>query len=124
MRKHSLFSPTQGMEYVHRTATTTTFYIDNSQHPLIIDSDAHCSIVAKDYLYNLFPNWERKLLTTKVKEYKSASGKMKSIGTIITERIIPHRNGNIRLNPEFVVLKDAQNQGFLLETDYRRMYSI
>ncbi|MBW0492548.1 hypothetical protein O181_032263 [Austropuccinia psidii MF-1] len=49
---------------------------------------------------------------------------MTSIGTIIKEIIIPHRKGNIRLNPEFFVLEDANIQGFLLGTDYQRMYGI
>ncbi|MBW0491444.1 hypothetical protein O181_031159 [Austropuccinia psidii MF-1] len=38
--------------------------------------------------------------------------------------IIPHRKGNIRLNPEFVVLDDDHIQGFLLGIDYQRMYGI
>ncbi|MBW0536874.1 hypothetical protein O181_076589 [Austropuccinia psidii MF-1] len=49
---------------------------------------------------------------------------MTSIGTIIKEMIIPHGKGNIRLNTEFVVLNDAHIQGFLLGTDYQRMYGI
>ncbi|MBW0537831.1 hypothetical protein O181_077546 [Austropuccinia psidii MF-1] len=49
---------------------------------------------------------------------------MTSIGTIIKEIIIPHRKGNIRLNPEFVFLEDAHIQGFLLGTDYQRIYGI
>ncbi|MBW0541854.1 hypothetical protein O181_081569 [Austropuccinia psidii MF-1] len=49
---------------------------------------------------------------------------MASIGTIIKEINIPHRKGNIRLNPEFVVLYDAQILGLLLGTDYQRMYGI
>ncbi|MBW0561153.1 hypothetical protein O181_100868 [Austropuccinia psidii MF-1] len=49
---------------------------------------------------------------------------MKSIGTIIKEMIITHRKGNIRLNTEFVVLDDAHMQGFLLGTDYQKMYGI
>ncbi|MBW0483142.1 hypothetical protein O181_022857 [Austropuccinia psidii MF-1] len=49
---------------------------------------------------------------------------MTYIGTIIKEIIIPHRKGNIRLNPEFVVLEDAHITGFLLGTDYQRMYEI
>ncbi|MBW0543732.1 hypothetical protein O181_083447 [Austropuccinia psidii MF-1] len=49
---------------------------------------------------------------------------MTSIGTIIKEIIIPHRKGNIRLNPEFVVLDDAHIQVFLLGTNYQRMYGI
>ncbi|MBW0484545.1 hypothetical protein O181_024260 [Austropuccinia psidii MF-1] len=49
---------------------------------------------------------------------------MTSIGTIIKEIIIPHRKGNITLNPEFVVLDDAHIQGFLLGTDYQSIYCI
>ncbi|MBW0572760.1 hypothetical protein O181_112475 [Austropuccinia psidii MF-1] len=49
---------------------------------------------------------------------------MTSIGTIIKEIIIPHRKGNIRLNPESVVLDYAHIQGFLLGTDYQMMYGI
>ncbi|MBW0475151.1 hypothetical protein O181_014866 [Austropuccinia psidii MF-1] len=40
------------------------------------------------------------------------------------EIITPHRKGNIRLNPEFVMLDDAHIQGFLLGTDYHRIYGI
>ncbi|MBW0544247.1 hypothetical protein O181_083962 [Austropuccinia psidii MF-1] len=98
-----LVTPTKVMAYINGTATKMTLCIENSQHPLIIDSGAHCSIA---------------------KNFKSASGKMTSIGTIIKEIIIPHRKGNIRLNPEFIVLDDAHIQGFLLGTDYQRMYGI
>ncbi|MBW0511160.1 hypothetical protein O181_050875 [Austropuccinia psidii MF-1] len=82
------------------------------------------SNVARNYLYQHFPNLEKQLSPTKAKNIKSASGKMKSIGTIVQEMIIPHRKGTIRLNPEFVVLEDAQIQGFLLRTDNQRMYGI
>ncbi|MBW0541831.1 hypothetical protein O181_081546 [Austropuccinia psidii MF-1] len=101
-----------------------TVCIENAQHSLIIDSGAHCSIVARNYLDNHFPNWEKQLLPTKEKNFKSASGKMTSIGTIIKEIIIPHWKGNIRLNQEFVVLYNAHIQGFFLGTDYQRMYVI
>ncbi|MBW0575249.1 hypothetical protein O181_114964 [Austropuccinia psidii MF-1] len=101
-----------------------TVSIDHAQHPLIIDSGAHCSIVARNYLDNHSPNWENQLFPIKAKNFKSASGKMTSIGTIIKEIIIPHREGNIRLNPEFVVLYDSHIQGFLLGADYQRIYGI
>ncbi|MBW0587288.1 hypothetical protein O181_127003 [Austropuccinia psidii MF-1] len=101
-----------------------TVCIDNSQHPLIIDSGAHRYIVARNYLDNHFPNWDNQLLPTKAKNFKSDSGKMTSNGTIIKEIIIPHRKANIRLNQDFVVLDDAHIQGLLLGTDYQRMYGI
>ncbi|MBW0548257.1 hypothetical protein O181_087972 [Austropuccinia psidii MF-1] len=119
-----LVTPTKGMAYINGTATKVTFWIDNAQHPLIIDSGEHCSIVAREYVSNHFPNWEEQLLPTKAKNFKIASGKMTSIGTIIKEIIIPHRKGNIRLNPESVVFNDAHIQGFLMGTDYQRMYGI
>ncbi|MBW0567473.1 hypothetical protein O181_107188, partial [Austropuccinia psidii MF-1] len=73
------------MAYIHGTATKVTVFIENAQHALIIESGAHCSILARTYLDNHFPNWEEQLLPTKAKNLKSASGKMTSIGTIIKE---------------------------------------
>ncbi|MBW0475749.1 hypothetical protein O181_015464 [Austropuccinia psidii MF-1] len=119
-----LVTPTKGMVNIHGTATKMTVYIENAQHPLMIDSGAHCSIVAGNYLENHFPNWEKQLFTTKEKKFKRSLGKMTSIGTIMKEIIIPHRKDNIRLNPESVVLDDSHIQGFLLETHYQRMYDI
>ncbi|MBW0486591.1 hypothetical protein O181_026306 [Austropuccinia psidii MF-1] len=47
---------------------------------------------------------------------------MTSIWKIIKGIVITHRKGNIRLNPELVVLDDAHIQVFLLGTDYQKMY--
>ncbi|MBW0555567.1 hypothetical protein O181_095282 [Austropuccinia psidii MF-1] len=119
-----LVTPAKGMAYIHGTATKMTVFMDNAQHPLIIDSGAHFFIVARNHLDNHFPNWENQLFPTNSKSFKSESGKMTPIGTIIKEIIIPHRRGNMRLKPEFVILDDAHIQGFLLGTDYQRMYGI
>ncbi|MBW0506112.1 hypothetical protein O181_045827 [Austropuccinia psidii MF-1] len=51
-----LVTPTKGMAYIHGRATKMTVCIDNAQNPLIIDSGAHCSIVARNYWDNHFPN--------------------------------------------------------------------
>ncbi|MBW0486458.1 hypothetical protein O181_026173 [Austropuccinia psidii MF-1] len=112
------------MAYIHGKAIKMTVFINNSQHPLIIDSGADFSIVAKDYLNNQFPNLEKQLLPTKATNFKSEAGKITHIGTIIKEITIPHRKVNIRLKPEFVVLDDAHIQGFLLGTVYQRLYGI
>ncbi|MBW0489507.1 hypothetical protein O181_029222 [Austropuccinia psidii MF-1] len=119
-----LVTQTKGIAYIHEKATQMTVCIDNGQHPLIIDSGAHCSIAAINYLDNHFPNWENQLFPTEEKNFMSASGKMTSIETIIKDIIIPHRKDKIRLNPEFIVLDDAHIQGFLLGTDYQRMHGI
>ncbi|MBW0558129.1 hypothetical protein O181_097844 [Austropuccinia psidii MF-1] len=119
-----LVTPTKGMAYIHGKATKMTVFIDNSQHPLIIESGAHCFVVARNYLDTHFPNWENQRFPPKAKNFKSATGKMTSIGTIIKGIIIPHSKSNIRLSPDFVVLDYAHIQGFLLGRDYQRMYGI
>ncbi|MBW0514728.1 hypothetical protein O181_054443 [Austropuccinia psidii MF-1] len=112
------------MACIHGTATKMTLFVDNAQHPSKIYSGEHCSIVPRECLHKNFANWENQLLPTKAKNFQSASGKMTSIGAIIKEIIIPHIKGNIRLNPEFLMLEDSHIQGFLLGTDYQRIYGI
>ncbi|MBW0484930.1 hypothetical protein O181_024645 [Austropuccinia psidii MF-1] len=46
-----LVTPTKGMSYIHGTATKMTVFIDNPQHPVIIDSGTHCSIVARNIFW-------------------------------------------------------------------------
>ncbi|MBW0466329.1 hypothetical protein O181_006044 [Austropuccinia psidii MF-1] len=101
-----------------------TVFVCSAQHPFISDSGAHFSIVAKEYLDKHFPNWEKKRLPTKEMNFKSTSENVTLIGTVIKEIIIPHREGNIRINPESVVLEDSHIQGFLLATHFQRMYGI
>ncbi|MBW0485636.1 hypothetical protein O181_025351 [Austropuccinia psidii MF-1] len=119
-----LVTQTKGMAYIHGSATKMTVCVVNYQHPLIIDSGEHCSVVAREYLDNHFLSWEKELLPTKAKSFTSASEKMTSIGKTIEGIVIPHRKDNIRLNPEFVVLEDAHIQGLILGTYYQRMYGI
>ncbi|MBW0485198.1 hypothetical protein O181_024913 [Austropuccinia psidii MF-1] len=124
-----LITPTKGMEYIHGTATKMTVCIDNAQHPLIIDSGAHCSIVARNYLDNHFPNWENQPFPTKAKNFKSASGKMTSIGKIIKEIIIPHRKGNIRPNAELpedvgINIDNSKNRHITIGTNKEKKFSL
>ncbi|MBW0544209.1 hypothetical protein O181_083924 [Austropuccinia psidii MF-1] len=67
-----LITPTKGMAYIYGTATKMTVCIDNTQHPLIIVSGVHFSIVARNYLDHHLQNWEKQLLPTKAKNLKSS----------------------------------------------------
>ncbi|MBW0486916.1 hypothetical protein O181_026631 [Austropuccinia psidii MF-1] len=113
-----LVTPTRGRAYINGSATRMTVCIDNAQHPLRIESGEHCPIVARKYLDKHFSNWEKQLFPAKENNFKIESGNTTSIGNIIKEMIIPHRKGNIRLNPEFVVLKYGNIPGFLLGKYY------
>ncbi|MBW0496834.1 hypothetical protein O181_036549 [Austropuccinia psidii MF-1] len=99
-----LVTPAKGMAYIHGTATKMTLFVNNAKHPLIIDNGANFSIVAKEYLEKKILTWENQLFQTKAKNYRIVSEKMTSIGTIIKEIRIPYRKGDIRCNPELVVL--------------------
>ncbi|MBW0482238.1 hypothetical protein O181_021953 [Austropuccinia psidii MF-1] len=54
-----LVKPTKGMAYIHGKVTKMTVCIENAQQPWIIDSGAHSSIVARNYLDHHLPNWEK-----------------------------------------------------------------
>ncbi|MBW0524434.1 hypothetical protein O181_064149 [Austropuccinia psidii MF-1] len=77
--------------------------------------------MAKTYWEKHFQNWENQLFAIKVKNFESTSGEMNPIETIIKEIIMPHRIGNIRIIPEFVVLEDAHIEGFLFGSDLQKM---
>ncbi|MBW0540312.1 hypothetical protein O181_080027 [Austropuccinia psidii MF-1] len=70
-----LVTPTKGMAYIHGTATEMTVCIENSQNPLIIDSGAHCSIVARDYLDNHFPHWKKQHPPPRQRALKVSQGR-------------------------------------------------
>ncbi|MBW0585353.1 hypothetical protein O181_125068 [Austropuccinia psidii MF-1] len=70
-----LVTPTRGMAYINKTAKKMTLCTGNSQHPLIIDSGAHCSIVARNYLDNHFPNWEKTSFRPKQETSKVLQGR-------------------------------------------------
>ncbi|MBW0518596.1 hypothetical protein O181_058311 [Austropuccinia psidii MF-1] len=94
--KHFLVTKAKGMEYIHGTATKMT--------PL--------------------PKLGETALSNQGKELKKGIREDDIHWTIIKEIIIPYRKGNNRLNPEFVELEDTHIKGFLLGTDYQKMYGI
>ncbi|MBW0585822.1 hypothetical protein O181_125537 [Austropuccinia psidii MF-1] len=110
------------MAYIHGTATKMTVFIDNAQHLLIIDSGAHCSIVARSYLDSHFPNLEKQLLPTKAKNFKRASGKMTSIGTIIKEIILPHRKDYQRMYG--IDIYNSKNTHITIGTNKEKEFSL
>ncbi|MBW0510104.1 hypothetical protein O181_049819 [Austropuccinia psidii MF-1] len=81
LRKHTqdaqtfLVKPIKGMAYIHEKANKMTVFIDNAQHQLIINSGAHCSIVARNHLDNHFPNREKRLLPLRKRTLKVHQGR-------------------------------------------------
>ncbi|MBW0496136.1 hypothetical protein O181_035851 [Austropuccinia psidii MF-1] len=54
-----LVTPSKGMAYIHGTTTKMNVCIDNAQQPLIIDSGAHSTKVARNSLDHHFSNREK-----------------------------------------------------------------
>ncbi|MBW0474566.1 hypothetical protein O181_014281 [Austropuccinia psidii MF-1] len=117
-----LVTPTKGTTSINGTDTKMTIFIYNSKHPLIMESGANCSIVARNSLDHHFPNWEKQLLQTKANNFKRASGKITSIGTIIKEIIIHHRKDYQRMygidiynmkNRHIIIVTNKENKVLL-----------
>ncbi|MBW0534626.1 hypothetical protein O181_074341 [Austropuccinia psidii MF-1] len=70
-----IVTQTKGMAKIHGTATKMTVSIDNAQHPLIIDSAAHCSIVAGNYLNQQLPNQENNYCKPRQRTSKVLQGR-------------------------------------------------
>ncbi|MBW0585112.1 hypothetical protein O181_124827 [Austropuccinia psidii MF-1] len=98
------------------------FCIDNAQHQLIIDSGAHCSIVARNSPDNHFPNWASQLLPTKANNFKSASGKMNYIWKIIKEITIPHRKDYQRIYG--IDIYNSKNRHITIGTNKEKKFSL
>ncbi|MBW0508462.1 hypothetical protein O181_048177 [Austropuccinia psidii MF-1] len=77
-----LVTPTKGIAYIHGTATKMTVCIDNAQHPLIIYSGAHFSIVARNYLDNHFSNWEKNSCQPRQSTSKVLQGRWLPLGQL------------------------------------------
>ncbi|MBW0486069.1 hypothetical protein O181_025784 [Austropuccinia psidii MF-1] len=78
-----LVTSTKGMEYIHGTDTKITFCIENDQNPFIIDSGAHCSIVARNYLKTTSPTGRNNSCQPKQRTSKVLQGRLLQLGKLI-----------------------------------------
>ncbi|MBW0551760.1 hypothetical protein O181_091475 [Austropuccinia psidii MF-1] len=76
-----IVTPTKGMAYINGKAIRMTVCIYNDQHPLIIDSGAHCSIVVRNYLYHHFPNCKNRHIIIGTNKGKKSSLDIYQIST-------------------------------------------
>ncbi|MBW0498086.1 hypothetical protein O181_037801 [Austropuccinia psidii MF-1] len=65
------------------------FLVEYQEETPLEIQEIQLEAVAREYLDNHFPNCEKQLFPTKARNFKSASGKMTSIGKIIKEISIP-----------------------------------
>ncbi|MBW0540400.1 hypothetical protein O181_080115 [Austropuccinia psidii MF-1] len=116
--------PNRGKGSTAGNSCITEVVIDNKPTKLLRDSGAFCSCVGKSFLKTCVPNFEYQLLLIDGIKFNSASNPMKALGIFETSVIFPHINGNLRINVEFLVIRNWFSTHFILGNDYFIMYRI
>ncbi|MBW0515556.1 hypothetical protein O181_055271 [Austropuccinia psidii MF-1] len=116
--------PNRGKGYTTGKYCITEVVIDNESTKLLLDPGEFCSCVGKSFLKTCVPNFEDKLLPIYGIKFNSPSNPMKSFRIFKTSVIFPHKNGNLRITVEFVVMENYSSTHFILGNDYLIMYGI
>ncbi|MBW0586333.1 hypothetical protein O181_126048 [Austropuccinia psidii MF-1] len=77
--KEYLENPKIAISFIHVEIPNVDVYIENTNHPLIVDTGETFSVVSRKCLDRHFQLWHAEILVTKAKGFKSASGKMESL---------------------------------------------
>ena len=91
---------------------------------LLLDSGAACSVVGSKYLNEFYPDWKTKLLPCSNTKFSGCGSKLFPIGVIQLPMVFPHNQGSIRIQPEFVVMENADTKYFILGSEFLSLYGI
>ncbi|MBW0582534.1 hypothetical protein O181_122249 [Austropuccinia psidii MF-1] len=116
--------PARGKFYTAGSSCITNIVTNNREANIHLDSGAFCTCVEKDYLDNIYTNWQDKLMPIEGMKFSSASQNMHPLVIFEAVMILPHPSGRIRLKAEFFVMNNCTSQHFILENDYLNIYGI
>ncbi|MBW0538681.1 hypothetical protein O181_078396 [Austropuccinia psidii MF-1] len=102
----------------------TEVVIDNKPTKPLLDPGSFCFFVGKSFFKTCVPNFEDQLLPTDGMKFNSASSPMKALRIFETTVIFSHKNGNLRITVEFVVMENCSSSHFILGNDYLIVYGI
>ncbi|MBW0583901.1 hypothetical protein O181_123616 [Austropuccinia psidii MF-1] len=114
----------RGKGYTAGSPCITNIVTNNREAKIQLDSGAFCTCVGKDYLDNIYTNWQDKLMSIKVRKCSSASQNMHPLGIFEAAMIFSHPAGSIRFKVEFVVMKNCSSQHFILGNAYLKIHGI
>ena len=114
--------PSRGKGYTAGKSNITSVIFNDQEADLLLDSGAFCSIVSKKYLKQFCPEFVDQLLPTGSLKLNSASSTMKPVGIFPFSLIIPHVQGAVRIQVEFIVVEDGVSNYFILGNDYLTIY--
>ncbi|POW03869.1 hypothetical protein PSTT_10815 [Puccinia striiformis] len=114
--------PDQGKAHLTGRANLTAVLINESSFLCLLDSGASCSVVSQQLLDKIKPTWKDSLLPINHAQFHSCSDKLEAMGVIELPLIFPHTKGSVRLQAEFVVMKNARIRYLILGNDYLHLY--
>ena len=114
--------PSRGKGYTAGKFNITCVIFEEKESDLLLDSGAFCSIVSKQYLSKFFPEFVDQLLPVGSLKLNSASNTMKPIGVFPCNMIVPHVQGSVKIQVEFIVVEDGVSNYFILGNDYLTIY--
>ena len=91
---------------------------------ILLDSGAACSVVGSRYLSGVYPEWKTKLLPCSNTKFSGCGSKVFPVGVILLPMVFPHNQGSVRIQPEFVVMENADPKYFILGSEFLGLYGI
>ncbi|MBW0589448.1 hypothetical protein O181_129163 [Austropuccinia psidii MF-1] len=98
--------------------------VENQEAKAILDTEAYCTWVGKDYSKTIIPDWEEKLILVQGVKFSSASESIKPLGIIDLTFIFPQPSQCIRIKVEFLVMDNCTSNHFILENDYFSIHGL
>ncbi|PLW51330.1 hypothetical protein PCASD_01022 [Puccinia coronata f. sp. avenae] len=114
--------PDKGKAHLIGFQTITPVLINHQEYPCLLDSGASCSIISKQLLLKILPDWESSLMPITHARFHSCSDQLKALGIIELALIFPHTRGSVRIVAEFVVMENARMQYLIVGNDYQSLY--
>ena len=111
-----------GQAYLTGRNDLTRIIVADIPCECLIDTGASISIVNKDYLAQIIPDWESHIMSVKNIRFNSATSKFDAVGIISLPVIFPHPMGSVRCICEFVVMNNAITKYFILGNENMMKY--
>jgi len=115
--------PAKGRAHTIGSHCLTNIIYNKEEALLLLDTGASCSIVGESYIEKLNPRFKDYLMPLTFTSFRGCGGKLQPLGIIETHIIFPHIKGSVRIQCEFVVMKEAPKY-FILGSDFLTLYGI
>ncbi|MBW0479764.1 hypothetical protein O181_019479 [Austropuccinia psidii MF-1] len=116
--------PTRGKGYTSGASCITSILINDFEAKVNLDTGAFCTLVDKNYLQAILPEWKPHLLTIEGVQHSSSSNNMYPLGILDTNFVFPHPSGSVRMKTEIVLMDNFTAQHIILGNDYFNSYGI